>query len=58
MDYVGAAASAEERETPVIREINGIKVGFLAYTESLNDNEKTAEPAETLFFDALSSSIV
>ena len=45
MDYVGAAASAEERATPVIKSINGINVAFLAYTESLNDNEKTAEPA-------------
>ena len=45
MDYVGAAASAEERATPVIKEIGGIKVGFLAYTESLNDNDKTADPA-------------
>lgn len=45
MDYVGAAASAEERATPVIKNINGINVAFLAYTESLNDNEKTAEPA-------------
>ena len=45
MDYVGAAASAEERSTPVIREINGIKVAFLAYTESLNGNEKNAEAA-------------
>ena len=40
MDYVGAAASAEERATPVIKDINGIKVGFLAYAESLNGNEK------------------
>ena len=45
MDYVGAAASAEERATPVIKNINGINLAFLAYTESLNDNEKTAEPA-------------
>ena len=40
---VGAAASAEERATPVIRDINGISVAFLAYTESLNDNEKNAD---------------
>ena len=40
MAYVGAAASAEERANPVIKDINGIKVGFLAYTESLNGNEK------------------
>ena len=45
MDYIGAAASAEERATPVIREIGGINVAFLAYTESLNGNEATAEPA-------------
>lgn len=45
MDYVGAAASAEERQTPVIREIQGIKVAFLAYTETLNDNEKKADAA-------------
>ena len=47
MDYVGAAASAEERATPVIRDINGINVAFLAYTESLNGNEKDADPAAT-----------
>lgn len=45
MEYVGAAASAEERATPLIREIGGINVAFLAYTESLNGNEQTADPA-------------
>jgi len=45
MDYVGAAASAEERGTPVIRDINGIKVAFIAYTESLNGNEKLTDSA-------------
>lgn len=39
MDYIGTATSQEERNTPVIKEINGIKVGFLAYTESVNGNE-------------------
>ena len=39
MDYIGAATSQEERNTPVMKEINGIKVGFLAYTESVNGNE-------------------
>ncbi len=43
MGYVGAAASAEERSTPVIKDINGIRVGFLAYTESLNGNEKNED---------------
>ena len=42
MDYVGAAASAEERANPVIRDINGINVAFLAYTEDLGGKEKEA----------------
>ena len=45
MDYVGAAASAEERATPVIKDINSINVAFLAYTESLNGNEKNTDAA-------------
>ncbi len=45
MDYVGAATSAEERATPVIKDINGINVAFLAYTESLNGNEKNTDAA-------------
>lgn len=45
MDYVGAAASAEERANPVIKDINGIKVGFLAYTETLNGNEENTDAA-------------
>ncbi len=45
MDYVGAAASAEERSTPVIRDINGINVAFLGYAESLNGNEKKTDAA-------------
>ena len=45
MDYVGAAASAEERANPVIKDINGIKVGFLAYTDTLNGNEQNADAA-------------
>lgn len=35
LDYVGAAVTAEEKAQPVIREINGIKVGFVAYCETL-----------------------
>jgi len=45
MDYVGAAASQEEKKTPVIKDINGIKVAFLAYTETLNNNEKKTDEA-------------
>ena len=43
MDYVGAATSEEEKKTPVIKEINGIKVAFLAYTETLNVNPKSVD---------------
>lgn len=36
LDYVGVAATAEEKATPVIKDINGISVGFVAYCEALN----------------------
>ena len=42
MDYVGAAATAEEKKAPVVKEINGINVAFLAYTEDLGGKEKDA----------------
>lgn len=42
LDYVGAAASEEEKNTPVVKDINGIKVGFVA-CESLNVKEKSLE---------------
>ena len=46
MDYIGAAASAEEKNTPKIVNINGINVGFVAYTETLNAADAiTADPA-------------
>ena len=43
MEYVGAAASKEERVTPKIIEINGIRVGFVGYTETLNGMEKKTD---------------
>ena len=48
IQYVGGATSAEEKAAPKIVEINGINVGFLAYTESLNGNERTV-PASYAF---------
>ena len=45
LDYVGAAMSAEEKATPVVKTINGINVGFLAYCESMNGNENGADAA-------------
>ena len=48
MDYIGGASSAEEKAEPKIVRINGINVGFLAYTESLNGNERSV-PASYAF---------
>lgn len=49
LKHVGASRTQEERDTPVIYEINGIKVGFLNYTESLN----SMDTANGLTKDAL-----
>lgn len=46
MEYVGAAATREEHDTPKIIDIGGIKVCFLNYTTTLNSMEKkTTEDA-------------
>lgn len=39
LDYVGAVATAEEKTQPVVKEINGIQVGFVAYCESLTSGK-------------------
>lgn len=36
MPYIGAYESAEDRETQRIFEVNGVRIGVLAYTSSLN----------------------
>ena len=38
--HIGANRSQEEKATPYIHEINGIKVGFLNYTYSVNDIDR------------------
>lgn len=43
--HVGAYRTQEERNTPVIVEINGIKFGFVAYTHSTNTVENSCDPA-------------
>lgn len=43
MAYVGASTTSEEKKTPKIVDINGIKVAFLAYTDSLNVKEKKVD---------------
>ena len=49
MDYVGVATSKEEKSTPKIVDINGIKVGFLSYASHLNGVEKKVD-AEKLSY--------
>ena len=44
-DYVGAYRTQEERNTPVIYEVNGIKIGFIAYTQSTNTMENSSDKA-------------
>ena len=44
-DHVGAYRTQEERDTPVIYEINGIKFGFVAYTHTTNTMERTSDKA-------------
>ena len=39
-DHVGAYRTAEEARQPVVVDVNGIKFGFLAYTETINANAK------------------
>lgn len=43
-DYVGAYRTQEERNTPMIYDVNGIKIGFVAYTQSTNTMENTSDP--------------
>ncbi|MBQ3079144.1 MAG: CapA family protein [Clostridia bacterium] len=50
MKHVGAARTQEERDTPRIFEIGGIKVGFLNYTESLNSMDKAGVDERALQF--------
>ena len=49
MDYVGAARTQEEDNTPVIKEINGIKVGFLNYTQSTNTMENHSDKEASIY---------
>lgn len=45
--HVGAYRTAEEAGQPVVADINGIRFGFLAYTDHVNENERhlTSEQA-------------
>ena len=49
LDYIGAAATPEERSKPVVVDINGIKVGFISYCEALNIDEKAVDQNELIY---------
>ncbi|MBQ6594662.1 MAG: CapA family protein [Clostridia bacterium] len=44
-DHVGAYRTKQERNSPVIVEINGIRFGFLAYVQTTNTMENYCDPA-------------
>lgn len=46
LDSIGVATSAEEKAAPVVKDINGIKVGFAAYCEKLNVKKVDKEAKE------------
>ena len=43
--HVGAYRTKEERNTPVVMEVGGIKLGFVAYTHTTNTMEKSSDKA-------------
>ena len=47
-DHVGAYRTQEERNTPVIYEVGGIKFGFVAYTHSTNTMENRGTDASAV----------
>ncbi|MDO4740388.1 MAG: CapA family protein [Eubacteriales bacterium] len=50
MQHVGAFSSQEDYDTPEILDINGIKVGFLNYTQSLNSMDKAGVDERALIY--------
>ena len=49
LDQVGCARTQQERNTPFVKEIGGIKVGFLSYTTMTNAMEKYCDAAATQY---------
>ena len=45
LEYVGAATSVSEKNAPKIVDINGIQVGFVAYTETINAMKSVSNDA-------------
>ena len=48
-DHVGAYRTQEERDTPTIIEIGGIRFGFVAYTHTTNTQEKVCDEAAQIY---------
>ncbi len=48
-DFTGAYRSQEEADTPVVVEINGIRIGMLAYTEHTNGMELHCDAKATQY---------
>jgi poly-gamma-glutamate capsule biosynthesis protein CapA/YwtB (metallophosphatase superfamily) len=42
--HTGSARTAQEAETPLIREVNGVKVGQVSFTFGLNQGTESPEP--------------
>lgn len=55
-DRLGTYASQEEHDALFIREINGIKVGFVAYTQTTN-GIKLSESKESYAFDRMGMTV-
>ena len=48
-DHVGADRTPEESIQPLIRDVNGIKFGFLAYTKAVNGNDARLKDGQTKY---------
>ncbi|HIU33961.1 MAG TPA: CapA family protein [Candidatus Pullichristensenella excrementigallinarum] len=48
-DFAGANRTQEEKDTPKIVEVNGIRIGFLCYTQITNGMEEHSDPKATEF---------
>lgn len=48
-DRVGAHVTREDAQQYIVKDINGIKFGFLAYTKDVNDNDKRIEASQREF---------
>lgn len=48
-DHLGAYRTAAEAKKPCLKDINGIRFGFLAYTTALNGNDKRIEADQAAF---------